>query len=89
MGSCLGMWGEQTQLLRITQKATQSTAALARNGALFVPLYSTSHSLKTPAAMATILFTVVIMPKMRLRLWPDFSRRRAWNSVTIQLSNAL
>jgi len=48
--------------------------ALAINGALLVFVTSTSHSLKTPARIATMLLSVVITPKILLRLVPDFSR---------------
>jgi hypothetical protein len=66
-----------------------SKLALARNGALLVFVTCTSHSLKTPARIATTLFNVVIIPNILLRLAPAFSSCLLWYSVTIQLSKAL
>lgn len=60
----------------MTAKATLRIAALAMKGAFFVPVKSTSHSLNTPAIIATMLFIVVIMPKIELRLLPATSRFR-------------
>jgi hypothetical protein len=56
------------------QNAMVSKPALAINGDLFVPVNCTSHSLNTPAKIATILLTVVMTPNMLLKLIPARSR---------------
>jgi len=66
-----------------------SSPALAINGALFVSVTRTSHSLDTPDMIAIMLFKVVMMPNMLLELVPALSIWRLLNSVTIQLSKAL
>lgn len=62
---------------------------LARKGDLRVPVAETSHSLATPLTMATTLLTVLINPKVRDSSRPFSPSRRAWKSVTIQLSKTL
>jgi membrane protein insertase Oxa1/YidC/SpoIIIJ len=58
------------------QKAIVRRPALAMNGALFVFVTWTNHSLKTPDTIATILFIVVMIPNMLLKLVPAWSIRR-------------
>jgi hypothetical protein len=81
--------GELTQYPQIIQKAMASSPALAINGALFVLVTRTSHSLDTPDRIAIMLFKVVMTPNMLLELVPALSIWRLLNSVTIQLSKAL
>lgn len=78
-----------TQDIRMIQNEMANSPALAMNGDLLVPVISTSHSLDTPAKIATILFRVAMYPNILLRLIPALSICRLWYSVTIQLSKAL
>lgn len=79
--------GHLTHLVYITIQAPASNETLIPKGALLVPVSFTTHSLKTPLQIATMLFNVLILPNVPLRLFPYFSNSRAWKSVTIQLSN--
>lgn len=54
----------------MVQNAMVSNPALAMNGALFVLVTWTSHSLNTPDMIAMMLFRVVMMPNMLLKLVP-------------------
>lgn len=78
-----------TQHTRIIQNATMSRNALAMKGARFVFVVLTNHSLNTPDRIATMLFSVVMIPYIPLKLEPVLSICLLWYSVTIQLSNAL
>lgn len=66
-----------------------SNPALAMKGARLVFVKLTSHSLNTPDRIATILFSVVMIPYIPLKLDPVLSICLLWYSVTIQLSKAL
>ena len=78
-----------TQDIKMMQNDMASSPALAMNGDRLVPVTSTSHSLKTPDKIATMLLRVAMYPNILLRLIPALSICRLWYSVTIQLSNAL
>ena len=67
--------------------ARRSKAALAQKGLFLVPVAVTSHSLATPLAMATRLFSVLMTPNVLLS--SDSGRLFDLTSATIQLSNTV
>jgi len=78
-----------TQYFFINQNAPPKHAIAAIKGLTFVPVAATRLSPTTPEIIATILFTVVIIPNIESRLILLLSRLRAKYSVTIQDSKTL
>jgi hypothetical protein len=63
-----------TQFCVINQNASPKHTMAAINGLTFVPVNATRLSPRTPETIATILFSVVIMPNMALKLMLLLSR---------------
>jgi len=65
---------ELTQFWVINQNANPKHTIAAMNGLTFVPVAATRLSPRTPDIIATIQFSVVMMPNMALKLILLFSR---------------